>query len=146
MPTAARLVAALVFAAVSLLAASIYIPLLPEGTQARWFPAVSAAIGALTGWLVMGRLVGRGSTAAMGFGVRTAVTTVFWVGLLFSVREMVLRSMNLRYDGPMEAVTGTFDIALEYGLLLLDPQLLAVLGLGGLLGGLAAELAARRWR
>jgi len=145
-PTAAKLVAAVVFAAVAFLAGSVYIPLLPEGTQAGWFAAVCAGFGAVIGWMVMGGLAGRGTTAAMGHGVRTAVTIVFWTGLFFSIREMVLRSMNLRYDGPMEAVIGTFDIAIDYGRLLADPQLLAVLGLGGLAGGLVTEWASRRWR
>ncbi|MCC6306562.1 MAG: TrgA family protein [Rhodobacteraceae bacterium] len=146
MPTAAKLVAALVFAAVAFLGASVYVPLLPEGTQARWFAAASAAIGALVGWLVMGPLAGRGLVAAMGYGLRTAATIVFWTGLLFSGREMILRSLNMRYDGPMEAVVGVFDIALDYGRLLADPQILAVLGLGGMVGGIAAELASRRWK
>lgn len=146
MPTAARLVAAIIFAGVAFLAANVYVPLLPAGTQTGWFAAVSAGFGAVVGWMVMGALAGRGTTAAMGYGVRTSVTIVFWVGLFLSIREMILRSMNLRYDGPMEAVIGTFDIAIDYGRLMVDPQLLAVLGLGGLLGGLVTEFASRRWR
>ncbi len=146
MPTAAKLVAALVFAAVAFLGASVYVPHLPEGTQARWFPAGSAVIGALVGWLVMGPLAGRGLVAAMGYGLRASATIVFWTGLLFSGREMILRSLNMRYDGPMEAVVGIFDIALDYGRLLGDPQILAVLGLGGIVGGIASELSSRRWK
>lgn len=146
MPTAAKLVAALAFAAVAFAAATAYVPRLPEGTQATWFPPLSALIGALTGWMVMGPLAGRGWGASAGYGLRTSATVVFWAALLFSIREMVLRSMNKRYDGPMEAVVGTFDIMLDYGARMLDARVLGVLVAGGILGGLAAEVAARRWR
>ncbi len=147
MPTAARLVAALAFAVVAFAAARAYVPLLPEGTQVRLFAPVAALIGAATGWWVMGPLAGRGWGAAIGFGMRSAATAVFWAALLFSGREMILRSINRRYGGPMEAVVGTFDIALDYvRLLVSDPRVPAVLVLGGALGGLMAEVAARRWR
>jgi len=145
MPTAARLFAAIAFAAIGFMAAEIYKPGLPPETQWGRFTILSALIGLLCGWFVMGRLAGRGMRAAFGSGLRTSANMVFYAMLLFSVYEMVLRSLRKRYDGVFEAVMGTFDIMLAYGAALVRPEPLVVLVLGGMLGGAFAEWAARRW-
>jgi hypothetical protein len=49
------------------------------------------------------------------------------------------------YDGPMEAVLGVFEIMLDYGRMMLQPDVLGVLAVGGILGGMLAEWAGRRW-
>jgi hypothetical protein len=146
MPTAAKLVAAVMFAAVGFLAAEAFKPQMPQGTPFGPFSLVVAGIGFLTGWIVMGGLVGRGYGAAAGYGMRTSVTVVFWALLLGSIYLMVEMSMKMRYDGPMDAVVGIFELMAEHARLLLDTDVLMVLGIGGVAGGCAAEWAARRWR
>lgn len=146
MPTAAKLFAAIAFAAVGFLAAEAYKPLLSEGTQFGWFSEICAGIGALCGWRIMGQFAGQGALNAMGVGMRVALTIVFWAVLGFAIHEMILTSMKLRYDGPMEAVLAVFDIMLEKALLLVDARMIAVVLLGGILGGWLAEFAAKRWR
>ena len=146
MPTAAKLFAAIAFALVGWLAAEAYKPLMSEGTQFGFFSEICAAIGALCGWLILGPHTGKGYGSAAGIGVRVAVTLVFWALLGFAIQEMVLLSMKLRYDGPMEAVLAVFDIMLDRARLLADPRVLAVLFGGGILGGAVSEFAARRWR
>ncbi len=145
MPTAAKLVAAIAFGMVAFTAAHVFIPSLPEGTQTKGFREVSAVIGVLCGWLVMGGLVGRGYYGAMGSGVRTSATIFFFVLLGFSIREMLKRSMQQIYDGPMEAVVAIFDVMLFYGKMMVTPQMPLALVLGGFLAGWAAEWAGRRW-
>lgn len=145
MPTAAKLIAGLGFLLLSYLAAEVSKPYLPEGTQFGFYSYVSAVIGGLTGWIVMGGLVGEGIVRGAGYGVRVSFTVVFWALLVFSIYEMVIRATKLRYDGPMEALTAVFSIALEYGGVLLAPAVLAVLILGGALIGTVTEWAARRW-
>ena len=146
MPNAAKLFAAVAFLAVGFLAAETYKPGLPPETQFGQFSLIVAAIGALCGWMVMGGLVGRSHLRAGASGMRTSVTIVFWALLGFSIREMVLRSLRRRYDGVFSAVEGTFEIMAAYGLLLLRPEPLAVLVVGGFLGGVLANWAGRRWR
>jgi hypothetical protein len=85
-------------------------------------------------------------SAAMGFGVRTSVTIAVWALLGFSIYEMILRSMKMRYDGPMDAVLGVFALMLERGQMMLTPEVLGVLFTGGVLGGMLAEWAGRQWR
>ena len=146
MPTAAKLFAAVAFAIVAWLSANASIPGLPEGTRIGMFREITAAIGVIVGWRVMGRLTGGGYTTSMGLGVRTSATIVFWVVLGFAIYEMVRLSLKKRYDGPMEALVSVFGIMIEYGKALGDVQVLAILLIGGMIGGFLAEFAGRRWR
>ena len=146
MPTAAKLFAAIAFALVGWIAAEVYKPLLSDGTQFGFFSEICAAIGALCGWLILGRFAGQGYATAAGVGARVALTIVFWALLGFAIQEMVLLSMKLRYDGAMEAVLAVFDIMLQKARLLADPRMIGVVLGGGALGGAVSEFAARRWR
>jgi hypothetical protein len=119
---------------------------MPEGTQFGLFSLLVAGIGLLCGWMVMGTLAGQGYGRSAGFGLRTSATLVFWALVVFSVYEMIVRSTKMRYDGPMEALVGVFDLMLQHGVLVLTVPVLAVLAAGGVLGGWAAEFAVRRWR
>ncbi|MBC7156672.1 MAG: TrgA family protein [Rhodobacteraceae bacterium] len=146
MPTAARALSALMFAALAGIAAALAIPYLPDGTPPGRMVPASALIGLLCGWLSMGRLVGQSYPLAAGNGFRTTVVTIFWVVTAFSVWEMLERSYERRYRGITDALVGTFDIALGYLRLLAAPEVAGVLVLGGIVAGLLAEAAHRRWR
>ena len=81
----------------------------------------------------------------MGIGLTTVVAIVFWCLLVFAGEEMLDRSMNLRYDGPMKALGEGAKLMLEYGALLLQPDVVIWLVIGGLFGGWVTELTARNW-
>ena len=146
MPTAAKIVGAISFAIFGYFAALAVIPVLPEGTQIGRMREISAFIGLLNGWFVMGRLTGKGYRAGIGSGIRTAITVVIWALLVFAIYEMVLRSTKLRYDGPMEAVTAAFGLMLEYGKLLLTKEIIATILIVGGICGAITEWAGKRWK
>lgn len=146
MPTASKLAAAVAFALVAFLTLHTLVPHLPEGTQLGYAREISAAIGFLVGWLILGRATGRGYKDAVNSGLVTAVAVVFWALLSFSIYLMIRKSMRMMYDGPMEAVLGVFELMLEYGRTMLVPDVLGVLLVGGVLGGIFAEWASKQWR
>jgi hypothetical protein len=82
----------------------------------------------------------------MGYGLRTTVTFVFWILIAFSTYQMILRSMSLRYGGPMEAIIGIFDLMIEYGQLMATGLMVATLLTGGIVAGVIVEWAGRRWK
>lgn len=154
MPTAAKLASAILFAGLGYLVSMLIAQLTAQGdfkptiqpeTVFGYFPYVNAGIGLLCGWLVMGPLTGRGFYAATGSGVRTAATLVFFSMLTFSGREMILRSMKMRYDGPFEAIQGMFGLIADYSPVLIAPAVLVLLIGGGALCGIMAEAIAKRW-
>ncbi|MEZ5796482.1 MAG: TrgA family protein [Paracoccaceae bacterium] len=146
MPTAAKLVAAVVFAIIGWLAANAHIPALGESAAFGAFREITAGIGLLVGWMVMGNLVGHGYRDAIGAGLRSSVTLVFFALLGFSIYHMVMQSTKMVYDGPMDAVLGVFQYMMENGRAMLTAGVLGVLVIGGILGGVLAEWASRRWR
>lgn len=153
MPTAAKLVAALVFALVAAMALQAYLPLLhrPDGTVYTMPTsdavsyAVAVGLGLVIGWLVMGNNVGRSWGEAISLGWGTVIALMICALLALSVSLMIQRSMRMLYKGPMEALLGVFDLMLNYGLVMLDLKFLALLALGGAVGGVLAEFAGRRW-
>lgn len=145
MPTAARIIAAVMFALIGYLVAGTVRPQLPEGMPTNYLIPVSTIVPAICAWRVIGRLIGRGSVNAINTGVYGIVCAIFFCLLAFAIGEMLKLSMRLQYDGPMEAITGMFQIFLEYGQLLLTPQGLGTLLIGGAVTGLVAEWSHHRW-
>jgi hypothetical protein len=145
MPTAAKLVSAVLFALLGFFVADLYAQGITAGERTTWLHEGAAAISLICGWRVMGVLVGKGNSAAIGSGVRTALTAVVFTLLLFALYEMVVTSTKGRYDGPMEAVLAVFEIIVEKGRGLLTPEIIATLLVGGGLAGVAVEATSRRW-
>ncbi len=145
MPTAAKIVAALVLGAVAWYASDLVRPLMPEGTDFGYFNWVNLALGAACGWFVIGTRVGRSYLEAFSAGLTGMGALLFWAIFLQSFNEMLKMALENRYGGPIEAITAIFEIAVDYVTQTLDMQLIITLVVGGILAGLAAEWASRRW-
>ena len=148
MPTAAKLFSAITFAFVAYLAAHLYAEGMPDGRPVGWLREISALIGLICGWWIMGSFASRpnGRIEAMATGVRTSFTIVVLVLITFAIVEMLGQSMSGRYDGPMEAVLSVFELALRMGQRMVTPEIISVLLLGGLFGGAVGHWAGRNWR
>jgi len=105
----------------------------------------AALVGFLCGWMIMGRAIGRSYATSMGNGISTSVAVAFWLVLIWAGYEMIVRSTKMRYDGPMDAVLGMFDLMVQYATLLLSKEVVGTMVIGGVLAGLATEWAGRRW-
>jgi len=145
MPTAAKLVAAVLFAVIGVWAVQVCLPLLPEATPTGGLVPSAVVIGLLCGWLIMGRSAGRGYGTAIGTGLSTGVAMAFWMLVLWSLVEMIERSTKMRYDGPMEAVLGGLGLMVEYAAFVVNTQVLGVLLIGSAVSGAVVEWSARRW-
>lgn len=149
MPTMSRLIAAVYFAGLAYFIAVAFREVMPQNTQFGQFNLLCVAIGAISGWRMMGSLVGKGYGHAPGAGVRTSITFVAWALLLCSVVLMVRKAFQKRYDdSPMAAIVDVFALALENGARMFDtqaPQILGLVVIGGAVGGLLAEWTKRRW-
>jgi len=145
MPTASKLVSAVAYALLGFLAAQTFVKYLPDGTPLGYFREITAAIGFIVGWLVMGKLTRKGYREAINSGLVTAMLLVFWALLAFSLYFMLRKSMRMMYDGPMEAVLGVFQLMFDYGKMLLVPDMLGVILMGGIVAGLVCEWAGKRW-
>lgn len=146
MPTATRLVAACCLAVLAFIVSSQVIDQSPEGMYFGNFVYVNMALGLACGWFVMGKRAGRGTTAAINNGLTGMAALVFWGLFVQGTNEMFKLAMRHRYDGPFEAVLAIFQNGVEFGKVLLVPHIIATLLIGGVVSGLLAEIAHRRWR
>ena len=69
---------------------------------------------------------------------------LFWLFLLLSFNEMIGRSLDLRYDGPFEAINGMFEISYEWWLNIKHPRLWILLIGGAMVIGFISELFSRK--
>ncbi len=146
MPTGAKLVAAVCFAIVGWLAAEAYIPQLPADTRTGYFREIMAVLGFVLGWMTLGPNVGRGYADAASIGMRTSFLLVFWGLLGMSIYFMVRRSTRMIYDNAGDAALDVPMLMLQYAGLMGSVPLIAILAVGGAIGGVLTEFAGRRWK
>ncbi len=146
MPTAPKLIAAVLFAALAWFVSDLVKPLLPEGTQVGLLSPINALIGVVLGWRLMGNGTGKGMRTALGYGLTTTAMILFWAVLLWSAYLMVIRSTRLRYDGPVEAIQDMFALMVEYVTTMATPDVIGSMVVGSLIFGWLTEMVARRFR
>jgi len=146
MPTAAKLFAAVAFAALGFFTAEIFKPHMPPGTQFGLFSFYVALIGLACGWRVLGPEAGRGMVNSANAGLRAALATALVALVIFSTEEMLVRAFRKEYHGPMDAVIGIIGLGVGYVERFLAFDTLLVLFAGGALAGCLSEWASRRWR
>lgn len=146
MPTAGRMVAAILYAGLAWWVSQMIEPLFPEGSDLGWFAEFNAAVGFVMGWTVAGKRAGGTWSAAISYGLTATAATVFWALFLHCFAEMIRKSMRRLYDGPFEALVDVFDLMFEYALLMAVQPVILTLVIGGIIAGLITESAARTWR
>jgi len=149
MPTAARLVSAVLLAALAYIVTTMYMnAMLAEDPDSNfgWLLEANLAISALVGWILLGGRVGNQYSVAIGLGLTSVASTLFLCLFAQSVWEMLAMSLDRRFDGPMEALIGAIELGVNFGAEFLSPNVIIVLITGGVIVGPAAEWISRRWR
>ena len=102
-------------------------------------------LGLLLGWRIMGARAGQGFVNAIGIGLTTAAALLFWAVLLWAGYEALMRSINRRYSGPVEAIENMIALFLEFAQYTWPGPCLATLAVGGIMLGILAEAFAWRY-
>ncbi len=145
MPTAPKLIAALLFAGLAWLVSAMAIPRIDHPVDPVLMPLGCASVGLLLGWTLMGRRAGEGALAAAAHGVTTALVVAAASILLWSVWRMLVRATRLRYDGPGEALSDTLVLALDNTRLLWHAPTALTMLAGAVAIGLLVDRLARVW-
>lgn len=147
MPTAGKLIGAIVFAALAYFISDLVKPLLidSEGSRVGWLSPVNALVGLVMGWRIMGRGAGKTYRQAFGYGLTTLAATAFWCLIVWSGYKMIQRSMAMRYDGAMHALKGMAELFLEYARLAAVQEVIIPAIVGALFVSWLTEFFARRW-
>jgi len=146
MPTAAKLIAAILFAALAWFVTEQVKLVLPgEGRGATLLSPLNALLGGIMGWRVMGLRAGGGFTPAVGFGLTTVFATFFWSLLLWSGYEMISRAYAKRYRDPIDAVEAMGQLMLDYAILVVTPGIVGAAVIGSFICAMIVEYFSRRW-
>jgi hypothetical protein len=147
MPTAAKLVAGILWALLAWFVSNLIKPYFPEGSDLGLFAEVNAALGLLLGWTMAGPRAGQGGwSGAISFGFTTTVALVVTGVFMHSFAEMVRLSLRRLYEGPVEGLVAVFGLMAEYFTLMAKTDVMVTLLVGGIVAGLVTEWAGRRWR
>lgn len=152
MPTPARLVSALVMAALGFYGVVTLAGIvLPEGVTARGFAAIAALCGLVLGWVMLGRSAsgpndrGERFTVVVTAGMMTAVTLAVLLAVGQAFRAMILKSLTTAYREPWLAMEAWMDFIVTNMMMLSDPRMLLTIFVGGALCGVVAWGAGRGW-
>ncbi len=153
MPTPAKLVAAILFAALSwIVADAIVRTALPEGVRVGHFREMLAFGGLLVGWRAIGRPAsgptGRGTTLShavtAGFGAAAILSMLALV--IHGFRAKIGESLGLRYDAIGEAASAWMAFVWTDVQTVATPLIAGLMFGGGAVVGLVSGLVGRTWR
>ncbi|MDF1854188.1 TrgA family protein [Pseudooceanicola sp.] len=113
-----------------------------------WLVPLSILLGFLCGWQVLGRRATGtlGVVTAASIGLTAVAAMVFWVLLLMTSNEMLRLAIGRRFDGLGDALSAMVPVARDYGQYLVTKTIIWTLAIGGMIAGVVADWAARRWR
>ncbi|MDA5555853.1 TrgA family protein [Shimia sp. MMG029] len=143
MTTSNKLIAAICLAFIGGLVAEFVKPQMPEGSDPGHMTLISAVVGILVGWRIMGRRAGR--VGSLELGILGVFWLVFWGLALFGLIEMLRLALRRHFDEPVEAMEAVVTIALDYGLYLSATPILITLVIGAIVSGYLTNFAHRRW-
>ncbi|MEM7709388.1 MAG: TrgA family protein [Pseudomonadota bacterium] len=151
MPTPAKLVSAVLFAALAWwVGETIVREVLEEGTRVGRFREILAFLGLIVGWRYVGRVVtgpmnkGTSYTTAITAGIGGATILLVVSLLLEGFRKMITDSLDLKYSEVGQAASAWMDFLWRDAQTIADPVVLGTLFGGaaavGLIGGLVGRL------
>lgn len=145
MPTATKLISALVLAIAGAALGFLLTPLVPKISNANLIP-IAAALGFVAGWVVIGRRIERKMGGAVLAGIAGVLTLVVWFLLVQGLRDMLRLAMDHRYHGPLEAIVDIIRLSTEYIPYFIRYDIGALLVAAALFSGVIAKITNRHWK
>ncbi|PZX13643.1 hypothetical protein LX81_03193 [Palleronia aestuarii] len=144
-PTAGKLVAAVLFAALAWIVCDLARDEFPQRVTFGWVSEAGALLGLVLGWRILGRQAGRGAAATAGAALTTAILFAVFGLALWAFVDTLMRISPSRLDGPFEALEEAVYLAIERARRLIATDAAAVLFAGSLVAGAITEFVARRY-
>jgi hypothetical protein len=145
MPTAGKLIAAVLFGALTFYVSYIAVPYFPEGkVPPMWLP-VNVVAGVIMGWIVAGSRAGTGLSSAIGYGITAGVSILFWIFFAHSFWRMIDKSLSRRYKGAMQAVVDVVNLPFDMAKLLAIPELIFTFFVGCLVAAVVVDWVGKRF-
>lgn len=149
MPTAARLVAAVCLGAGAFIFVPVLIGIYPEEPfhyHESGLTKLFLAIAVFVGWYGLGRKVNTGRGSGIGLGFRASLTMFAWALSILSIWYGIGKMRKHAYYEPVPAVLDMFEQLSEYAFFMLNGTLIGLLLGIGIVSGVLADSAAKRWK
>lgn len=133
--TLIRPLSAVVLAVFAYFAARAYEPLFDPQADLGNFPLWAAGVSLVVGWTFLGARIGRPAWMSVFAALQAVVLSALSVAMVLAVREVFILGYHRRYHEPMEAVTGYFQIVVNWLGKAMERDYLIMLGIGGVVIG-----------
>ena len=143
MPTATKLLSALIFAGLGWVLASFLVDTLTVDFTWKRLPLVVVIAGLYLGWQFVGVRARDGFRAALSAGLTAAVLVLVFTVLASGFATMMERALNKRYRGLMTGLEEMFGMIGSNFVAVARADVAVIVVVGGLLGGLIAGIVAR---
>lgn len=138
--TIIRPVSAVLLGLFALYAAQIYEPLYDPEADLGTFPIWAAGVSAVVGWIFLGGRIGRAMWYSVFVSVQAVVLAALATAGFLAVGEVFKRGYRQQYDEVMEAITGYFEIVVDWLSRGLVQDFLILLAAGGVVLGVALHI------
>ena len=144
MPTFARLVSAILLAILAYVVSGQVMVEMPPSTDFGVFLPFNIVLGLLVGWFWLGPNSGQGLSHAISIGLTSAALLTAIALFCQAWNEMMRLAMLNRYSGFFEAVAAIFVEGLKFAEVF-NWEIVVTLAIGGIIAGICADWAARRF-
>ena len=146
MPTAGKLVAAVLFGALAWYTSILVIGFMEVGTAPPSYALVNAVIGAAMGWIVAGKRARGTWMNAVSYGITATLALIFWWLFLHSFYDMIQNALRGLYGSDATlAVVAVFGLMLEHAMYMNNSTVITTFLAGAVVCGLITEWFARRF-
>lgn len=114
MPTAAKLVGAIMLAISGWFCSELIKPLMEAGRDLSKFSAICAVVGAFVGWRFLGPRADRGVGNLLSNTFTMAFVQLVLTVFVFALSEMLKNSLRKQYHSPIAALEDIFAISAGY--------------------------------
>jgi hypothetical protein len=135
-----RPVAGVVLAVFGYYAALAYVPVYDPEADLGAFPVWVALMSFVVGYVFLGARVGRALWMSIFAALQAVVLSGVTVAMVMAVREVFIRGYRRMYREPFDAVTGYFDLIVDWLGRALVQEYLILLGIGSAAVGVVLHI------
>lgn len=146
MPTAARLVSAILLALSAAIVVMIAIEVYPTiGRRMNSLLAGAVAVGLFNGWFGIGRTIAMNEGSPVLAGLTAGVSVFFWVLLVYGIEGMIQGILAHAYYQPMTALLQIPARMIQFGKMAMNVPIGGSMVVLSAFVGVMAKRTSRKW-
>lgn len=146
MPTAAKLVAAILLAISGVIVVIVTVNVYPDAARRSvGMTSAAVAIGIFVGWRGLGRRISDEEGSGVVSGLKAGIAMFLWVLFLFGLGDMIAGIMDHAYFQPMTALLVIPAGMIKYGQMALNVPIMGTMVVLAAIVGKMTKTADNRW-